>query len=75
MEKKLTNKNAIYSLIFSAVSFFIFWVLAPCGIGLGIRALMDIKKTGEKGKVLAILGMILGVISMTLYFATRIMNK
>ena len=74
MEKKQTNKNAIYDLIFSGVSYFIFWFLAACGLGLGIRALTEIKKTGEKGKILAILGMILGVISLTLYFASRITN-
>ena len=49
MEKKKFNTNAIYSCIFSIVSLFIFWWLGPIGLGLGIRALNEIKTKQEKG--------------------------
>lgn len=74
MEKRKTNKNAIYSCVFSIVSLVIFWWLGPLGIGCGIRALQQIKNSEEKGKVLAILGIIIGVIELGLYFYLKIAN-
>ena len=74
MEKKKFNTNAIYSCIFSIVSIFIFWWLSPVGLGLGIRALNEIKTKQEKGKVLAIIGIIVGTIGLGLYFYGRIIS-
>ena len=68
MEKKKFNTNAICSCIFSIVSLFIFWWLGPIGLGLGIRALNEIKTKQEKGKALAIIGIIIGAIGLGLYF-------
>lgn len=65
------NKFAIYSIISSSVSLIIFWWLASAGIGYGIKSLKDTKVNGEKGKVLAILGIIIGIISISLYFISR----
>lgn len=74
MEKKKFNTNAIYSCIFSIVSLFIFWWLGPIGLGLGIRALNEIKTKQEKGKALAIIGIIVGTIGLGLYFYVRIIS-
>ncbi len=70
--KQKTNKNAIYSLIFSVVSRFIFWWLSIAGISSGVLALREIKNKNEKGKALAIIGIIIGVIALVLkiYFDT-----
>lgn len=62
------SKEALISVICSVVSIFIFWWLSCVGIGLGIRALRNIKNTNEKGKVLAIIGIVIGVIALGLYF-------
>ena len=67
-EQPKTNKNAIYAITFSCVSIVIFWWLSYAGIGSGILALKEIKKNNEKGKVLAIAGIVIGVISNILYF-------
>lgn len=72
MEKKKFNTNAICSCIFSIVSFFIFWWLGPIGLGLGIRALNEIKTKQEKGKALAIIGIIVGTLGLGIYFYGRI---
>lgn len=69
--KKL-NKTAIYSCIFSIISWFIFWWLGPIGIGLGIRSLKEMKVNNEKGKILAIIGIILGAIGLSIYLYTKI---
>lgn len=74
MEKRKTNKNAIYAFVFSLVSLVIFWWLGPVGIGCGIRALQEIKNSEEKGKVLAILGIVIGVIGLGIYFYLKIAN-
>ena len=62
-----TNKNAIFSFVFSIISFFIFGWLSIAGVSLGIVALKEIKSTNEKGKGLAIAGLILGAIALVLY--------
>jgi len=61
------NKNAILSVVCSAISIIIFWWLAFCGIGFGANALREIKTTNEKGKILSIIGIIIGIISVILY--------
>jgi len=50
-----TNLMAILSIIFA-------FVFAPAGLVLGIIALNQIKKTGEEGRILAIIGIVLSVI-------------
>lgn len=67
-----TNKFAIYSIVCSAVSIFILWWLSLAGIGYGIKALKDIKETGKKGKILAIIGILLGIISITLFYGFKV---
>ena len=70
--KQKTNKNAIYALVFSIVSIFIFWWLSIAGISSGVLALREIKNKNEKGKALAIIGIVIGVIALVLkiYFDT-----
>ena len=65
--KQKTNKNAIYSIVFSLVSMVIFWWLSLAGISTGVMALREIKSKNEKGKGLAIAGIIIGVIGVVLY--------
>ena len=67
-EQPKTNKNAIYAIAFSCVSIVIFWWLSYAGIASGILALKEIKKNNEKGKGLAIAGIVIGVIGNILYF-------
>lgn len=62
------NKNAIGSIVCSVVSIFIFWWLAVAGVGLALNALREIKNTGEKGKVLAIIGLIISACGLILYW-------
>jgi hypothetical protein len=73
--KRKFNKNAICSIAFSIISLFIFWWLSLAGIGTGITALSEIKKTNEKGKVLAIIGITIGVIGEILYWYFQIIAK
>ena len=68
MEEKKFNKNAICSIICSIISIVIFWWLSIAGLGFGIKALKEIKKTNEKGKLLAIVGIIIGTIGILIYF-------
>ena len=64
---KKTNKNAIISLVCSIVSIVIFWWLSIVGISTGILALKEIKTKNEKGTGLAIAGIVIGIIGVTLY--------
>lgn len=61
------SKESIISIICSVVSIFIFWWLSCIGIGLGIRALRNIKNTNEKGKSLAIIGIAIGIVSWGIF--------
>ena len=67
-QKKETNKKAKYSLICSLISLFIFWWLAIVGISYGFLALKEINSTNEKGKGLAITGILFGILNCCLYF-------
>lgn len=68
LNKHKINKNAIISIILGAVSFLIFGWLAAVSVGLGIRSLSEIKKNNESGKAFAIIGIIIGCVSLGLYF-------
>lgn len=68
------NKNAKYSLICSIVCIFIFWWLGIAGVIYGITALGQIKQTNEKGKILAIFGIVLGAASVILFFCVKVLN-
>ena len=74
MKENKFNVSAILSVVFSVISIFVVWMLGPIGIGVGIRALREIKEKNEKGKVLAIIGIIIGAISLGLYLYGRIAN-
>lgn len=69
-EKKVTsdktNKNAIYSLVCSIVAFFIVWPLALAGISLGITSLNQLKTSNEKGRGMAIAGIVIGGLDVLL---------
>lgn len=65
------NKNAIISLVCSIISLVIFWWLSFVAIGCGVTALKEIKEKEEKGKALAIAGIVIGVIDIALYFVGR----
>lgn len=71
--KPKTSKNAICSLVFAVVSLFIFWWLSLAAISTGIVALREIKVKNEKGKGLAIAGIVIGVICELLYWYGEIM--
>lgn len=73
--KKTINKNAILSITFSLISMFIFWWLSLAGISAGVIALREIKAKNQKGKILAIIGIIIGIISEGLYWYTQIISK
>ena len=64
---KKINKTAIISVILSTISFFVFGWLGIIGFSLGICSLKEIKQKNEKGKMLAIIGSIGGIISFALY--------
>ena len=63
-----TNKNAICSITCSIISIFIFWWLSLAGISTGIVALKEIKEKNEKGKGLAIAGIVIGAIAEIIYW-------
>lgn len=73
--KPKTSKNAICSLVFAVVSLFIFWWLSLAAISTGIVALREIKVKNEKGKGLAIAGIVIGVICELLYWYGEIMTS
>lgn len=62
------NKNAIIALAFSVIAIFIFWWLSIAGISLGVKSLKEMKDSGEKGKALAIAGIVVGFIDLALYY-------
>lgn len=72
MKKKKWNINSIFSLIFSIISYFKFWWLCGLGLGLGIRAIREIKNNNERGKIMAIIGSVLGGIPMILYVVNMV---
>jgi hypothetical protein len=54
------NTFAVLSLVVAAV-------LAPAGIPLAIIALREIKRTGERGRSLALVGLWIGIIVTAIY--------
>lgn len=54
------NNFALLSLVVAAV-------LAPAGIPLAIIALREIKRTGERGRSLALAGLWIGIIVTAIY--------
>lgn len=54
------NNFAVLSLVVAAI-------LAPAGIPLAIIALREIKRTGERGRGLALAGLWVGIIVTVLY--------
>lgn len=73
-EKNGINKNAIISIVCSVICLFIFWWLSIAGIGLGVQALKQIKETKEKGKILAYIGIVLGIIAILMFIAGTILG-
>ncbi len=71
-EKKVTgdktNKNAVLSLSFSIAGFFISWLLSLAGLSIGLTALNQLKTTNEKGRGLAIAGVVIGGLGVGLVF-------
>jgi hypothetical protein len=54
------NSFAILSLVVAAI-------LAPAGIPLAIIALRQIKRTGERGREIALVGLWIGIVLTVLY--------
>ena len=54
------NSFAILSLVVAAI-------LAPAGIPLAIIALRQIKRTGERGREIALVGLWIGIVVTVLY--------
>lgn len=59
-----TNKSAIISLVLSVIALFIFGFLCIPGIIYGFKATKEIEQTKEKGKALAIIGIVVGFIDL-----------
>lgn len=55
-----TNTTAILALVFA-------FVFAPVGLGLGIAARKQIRRTGEEGDGLALAGIIVGSIACAIW--------
>ena len=72
--KRKMNKNAIYSIICSGICYIIFWWLGIVGIILGIQSLNEIKTSNEKGKTIAIAGIVLGAGAIILFVHTYILK-
>ena len=70
-DKNQISLNAIYSILCGIVSIFIFWWLAVAGLSLGISALQEINTKNKKGKALAIFGLTICIISISLYLFYR----
>ena len=70
-ENKATNKLAIVSLILgiAALILNIFYIPGLSAIIVSIISLFQIKKTQEQGLLMAIIGLILGVVITTLNIA------
>lgn len=56
-----TNGLAIAALV-CGLAGFVTWISAPVGIGLGIAALVQIKRRGDSGKGMAIAGIVSGAL-------------
>ncbi len=74
MKEKNNLTESICSIIFSIVSIFIFWWLAAVGLGLGIRVLVNMKSEKGKEKIFAIIGIIMSVISLVIFFVTHMIK-
>ena len=68
------NKTAITGLVCSIVSLFIFWWLGIVGLSSGITALKQISNTGEKGKAMAIIAIVIGAFDILAFVAGMIAN-
>ena len=68
------NKNAIFSVICVAISYFWFWWLASIGVALGMQAYREIKAGKGKGLVIAIIGVVVGTLFLGIYFVAKIME-
>jgi hypothetical protein len=64
--KQSHNKAAIIGFVFSLISI-VYYLVGILGLIFGILALIQIRKTQEKGKILAIIAIIIGLIQ-GLYF-------
>ena len=64
ISKPKINKNALSGFIFGLISvyFSLAIVSGPLAVFFSFRALKQIKNSGEKGKNLALIGLVLGVI-------------
>jgi len=78
-ESSQTNKMALAGFITSIVGFIVATIIiAPVATILSAIGLSQINKTGEKGKGLAIAGVIIGIVSIILViigYATGIIGK
>ena len=68
MYSEKNNKFAVASVICLVVGFFLFWTASFLGIIFGILALVQISKTHEKGKTLALVSIIINVLLLLLLF-------
>ena len=66
------NKNTIIGFIFGLISiyFSLAIITGPLAIIFSVKALRQIKITNEKGKEIALIGLILGIIFFILGLAT-----
>ena len=74
-KKSNPKTNAITALVFDFISLFIFGWLSVAGLSLSIIALKGFKESNEKGKGLAIAGIIVSIICMALYFTSIVLKS
>lgn len=57
-----TNGLAVAALVVGVIGFVVFAFSGPVALGLGIAALVQIRRTGDDGKGLAVAGVVLGAL-------------
>ena len=65
------NKMAIWGFVIACVGLFVFGFLGALAAALSLQALKAIRRTGERGKGLAIAGMCLGIFDFIFFLVGR----
>ena len=69
------SKPAIWGLVISCVSFFVFGFLGSLGVVLSARGFRSARRGTARGRGLAIAGMIIGMVGFLYYAINFIVNR